>query len=616
MGTRTRVPTLNEEEEVSKQIQLLDCLSLQWSSPSVSHIESEKVPSYFPNTSAPSSSSSLSLRTRHSVCAVYEEDMTYPVMAHDTSLLGAILGGKGDISIQEKSYLDKDFRGGSSGESSAVRDWWSQPASAFSATQCSSSCEALLLATDPTEILNDLSVDRVVDDDDQEDDGSDFNEDDVEDELSSLVCSLQGTNEDDEILFKCNKKGLKRDGGAAAIDKEPFVLRQQAKKAQMEREAIMGNKETVTFTTRESSNHVSSSHNSASHNIVSHNSPSRYRGSHNSASHNEHLEGSDRNDCRDRDIDARDDAHTETASSIGVDESFKDDDMNIDVNSCSINIECNSSIRKIITMFIVFGGFCTKERAFKGDVEVIVCTADTPSSSHSPDSQFPRFTWQCIKPLFTSTLYTPSPRLGHTACTVIRGVKEGGPRMVIYGGLGVNELFDDVYSLRCGDINSMQWENTSVRGLSPGHRHGHSMVSLSATQDGNVSLMVVCGGVWMAPNTTAPTHHSGQCMNDVWVLRMDSGSRDSSVGLSLTWIQVKMLGMSPSPRGRHQSVVSKGKGSQEGKILIFGGSDEWYAHQGILLCPYTHALLAGSMYCINVGNIQTRYCDPLRIVII
>jgi hypothetical protein len=531
---------------------------------------------------------------------VYEEDMTDTVMAHDTNHVGAILGGKVDISIQEKSYLDKNSRGVSSVGSSAVRDWWSQPADAFSATQCSNSCEASLLATDPTEILNDLSVDRVVDDDDQEDHGSDFNEYDVEDDLSSLVCSLQGTNEDDGVLLKCTKKGFKKDGGAATIDKEPSVFRLQAKKAQKEREAIVAKKETVTFTTKESSNHVTSSHNSASHNSasynsVSHNSTSHYRASHNSASHNEHLEGSDRNDCRDRDVGARGDAYRETGRSIGVDESFKDDDMNIDVSSCSTNNKCNNSNRKVITMFIVFGGFCTKERAFKGDIEVIVCTADTPSSSHSPDSQFPRFTWQGIKPLFTSTLYTPSPRLGHTACTVIRGANEGGPRMVIYGGLGVNELFDDVYSLRCGDINNMQWENTSVRGVSPGHRHGHSMVSLPATQDENVSLMVVCGGVWMAPNTTAPTHHSGQCMNDVWVLRMDSASTDSSVGLSFTWIQVKMLGMSPSPRGRHQSVVSKGNGSQEGKILIFGGSDEWYAHQGILLCPYTHGFLAGSM---------------------
>jgi hypothetical protein len=149
--------------------------------------------------------------------------------------------------------------------------------------------------------------------------------------------------------------------------------------------------------------------------------------------------------------------------------------------------------------------------------------------------------------------------------------------------------------------------------------------------------LVVCGGVFMAPNTTAPTHNSGQCMNDVWVLRIDSASSDSSVGLSLTWIQVRsvvllgiillcfvicllicifilfisllyfhffdwsvwniafvipvvviynvniiiirMLGISPSPRGRQQSVVSKRKGSGE-KILIFGGSDEWYGHQG------------------------------------
>jgi hypothetical protein len=581
LGTRTRVHTLTEEEEVSKQIQLLDCLSLQWSSPSVSHMDSEKVPSYFPNTSAPSSSSSLSLRTRHSVCAVYEEDLTDTV----------ILGDKVDISIQEKSYLDKNSREGSSGGSSAIRDWWSQPASAFSATQCSNSCEALLLATDPTEILNDLSVDRVVDDD-PEDDGSDFNEDDVEDDLSSLMCSLQGTNKDDEALLKCKKEGIKKDGGAATIDREPSMLILQAEKALKEREAIMGKKETVTLTTKEGGIHVSSIR-------------------------NDHLKGSDRKDCRDKDVSARGYEYAGTGNSIKADEGFKDDDMNIDASSCSINNERSNSNRKVITMFIVFGGFCTKERAFKGDIEVIVCTADTPSSPPNPDSQFPRFAWQCIKPLFTSTLYTPSPRLGHTACTVIRGAKEGGPRMVIYGGLGINELFDDVYSLRCGDINNMQWENTSVRGVSPGHRHGHSMVSLPATQDENVSLMVVCGGVWMAPNATAPTHHSGQCMNDVWVLRMDSASRDSSVGLSLTWIQVKMLGMSPSPRGRHQSVVSKGKGSQEGKILIFGGSDEWYAHQGISRSfMFLHFCIFGWAYVLMYDMYRLDFVTHCVIVII
>jgi hypothetical protein len=62
-------------------------------------------------------------------------------------------------------------------------------------------------------------------------------------------------------------------------------------------------------------------------------------------------------------------------------------------------------------------------------------------------------------------------------------------------------------------------------------------------------------------------------MNDLWVLRIDSASKEVREGLSFTWIEVKMNGIPPSPRGRHQCVVdftSQG----EGRILIFGGSDE------------------------------------------
>jgi hypothetical protein len=185
MRTRSHIP--NEEEEVSKQIQLLDCLSLQWSSPSVSNMDLEQAPSYSPHFPAPSSSSSLSLRTRHSVCAVYEEDLIDTIVAHDTLRSGLQVGknginqyptgGKGGNSDEKRLVK------GIIGEESVYRDWWSQPSCAFSASQCSSSCDAFLLAIDPMEILTDLDVDRRADDSDMEDDDSE-----IMDEDSDMVC--------------------------------------------------------------------------------------------------------------------------------------------------------------------------------------------------------------------------------------------------------------------------------------------------------------------------------------------------------------------------------------------------------------------------------------------
>jgi hypothetical protein len=73
----------------------------------------------------------------------------------------------------------------------------------------------------------------------------------------------------------------------------------------------------------------------------------------------------------------------------------------------------------------------------------------------------------------------------------------------LYGGLGSMGDFDDVYSLRCGDINNMQWENLHQWGNCLGAQAWS--LRLSATQDENESNGGVWGGVWMAPNTTAPT---------------------------------------------------------------------------------------------------------------
>jgi hypothetical protein len=163
---------------------------------------------------------------------------------------------------------------------------------------------------------------------------------------------------------------------------EPSKERLQASNALKEREAIMTATETLTFTTQGKNNHSSSS----SHRGIS------------DAGCNEKSKDFYMKDCQGEDIAVGVEGYICAGDNNGKDKSRKDEDMNIDTNSarCSIN-DNNSSNRKVITMFIVFGGFCTKERALKGDIQVILCTADKPSPAPTPDNQFPRFVYNTIR---------------------------------------------------------------------------------------------------------------------------------------------------------------------------------------------------------------------------
>lgn len=82
----------------------------------------------------------------------------------------------------------------------------------------------------------------------------------------------------------------------------------------------------------------------------------------------------------------------------------------------------------------------------------------------------------CIQPLVTGNL--PPPRWGSSSALMHA---PSGVRMIIHGGVGQIEgmISDDVFSLRCGNPVSMQWDITHITGMGPGIRYGHSMSNSS-----------------------------------------------------------------------------------------------------------------------------------------
>ena len=222
---------------------------------------------------------------------------------------------------------------------------------------------------------------------------------------------------------------------------------------------------------------------------------------------------------------------------------------------CStLNSNLNLSYVEPVAWFIFFGGFCDADESVKNDVHLLTCNARYYRQDITGKGKGdPEYEWEWLRPNIRAVREIPGHRLGHAAVCINSTSNEGGNRMIIYGGFGGMEPFDNVCSLRCNDESNMIWEAVDIKGQSPGGRYGHTMISLPES-----NLIIMFGGKKSFTHNLRP-------MNDVWLLRILESNRDVNIGISLQWEHVIFKGVPPSPRFEHRACEINGN------MYIMGG---------------------------------------------
>lgn len=188
---------------------------------------------------------------------------------------------------------------------------------------------------------------------------------------------------------------------------------------------------------------------------------------------------------------------------------------------------------------ILFGGYSHASTTALADVKVLNCHRTSSGDL------------QCLWMQHSISGLAPSSRLAHTCEALPLSSSEGGFRMIGFGGVGATLLHNDVFSLRCGDISHLLWEEVQCTGTAPGQRYGHTM---TAVPDKN--QFIVHGGT-----TVVATLH------DIFLLELEEATMHH--GISFIWTAIQVAGNpQPCPRSRH-SACSFGTG-----VLILGGSNE------------------------------------------
>jgi hypothetical protein len=134
------------------------------------------------------------------------------------------------------------------------------------------------------------------------------------------------------------------------------------------------------------------------------------------------------------------------------------------------------------TRFVLFGGYCLRQRALTNDVHVLVYHRKPIKAPHdqsqadSTQDEFYSHGFVWVKPDIRGQ--QPTPRFSHSAGKAWFPRDKGGPRMIVFGGASAHQVSNDVLSLRMTSLRKMQWELVTVEGTPPHPRYGHEMVQL------------------------------------------------------------------------------------------------------------------------------------------
>jgi len=122
------------------------------------------------------------------------------------------------------------------------------------------------------------------------------------------------------------------------------------------------------------------------------------------------------------------------------------------------------------THLVLFGGYAPQERQAFNDLMVLRVDKVMGGGGGGSSSQGRvRHSYAWNVP--TVIGQRPQQRLAHTAAVIPLPPSEGGPRMVVFGGVGLGAIYGDLHSLRCQDPTYLVWEElTMVEGTPPSAR--------------------------------------------------------------------------------------------------------------------------------------------------
>lgn len=191
---------------------------------------------------------------------------------------------------------------------------------------------------------------------------------------------------------------------------------------------------------------------------------------------------------------------------------------------------------------ILFGGYCDSQEKCFNDVHILTVTNIGKNSELHAAWRIPFVRGD-----------PPAPRLAHSS-SILRGNPSSQDlRLVIFGGIGYNRLFNDVSCLEISNIGGichMNWvsdDRINITGLPPTERYGHTASVINETQ------IVIVGGM-IGPDFS----------NDIYVLSWVTECH-SDYSMNMIWSRPKVHGSPPMGRARHSAVVTGGE------IYILGG---------------------------------------------
>lgn len=205
-----------------------------------------------------------------------------------------------------------------------------------------------------------------------------------------------------------------------------------------------------------------------------------------------------------------------------------------------ISINNNNSFinKKKEKNFIIFGGLCTESKNIYNDCYILNVTSIQDNES--------KYNYKWIKPRINGI--PPPSRVAHTAVMYEAPNFLGGCRMIVFGGIGGGEIYQDIHSLQCNDIKSMRWEQVNIIGNGPEARYCHSMVILQS------NIIAIFGGT-----------SGSRLFNDLYLLHIEDITTNS---ITFRWNFIDIEEKQYLPCKRNMQCMW----SINDSIYVFGGS--------------------------------------------
>ncbi len=232
----------------------------------------------------------------------------------------------------------------------------------------------------------------------------------------------------------------------------------------------------------------------------------------------------------------------------------------------------SSAMNNVYAQLILFGGYDSITSKVFNDIHLLHVTyerseaewrnGDSSSLDYSPISSAQHFNFVWSRPEVTGP--PPSSRLAHTACMIKNRF------MVVFGGMGLGSVFNDVHILNVRSPSSMEWESVEVKGAPPLPRYGHSLVVMQDSEGFEAELNATSTSTLIMVGGT----NGKYAIKDIFVLKIvefENFERHER-RWEIVWLLVE-LGMPytidvPLSSYNHTTLCDV-----SGKFIIYGGLD-------------------------------------------